>query len=105
MDTPVIKFNPLPNALWSAPKDHYFAFVGIMAGLVVAAVVSRVVIRRVGFELGCAGINQAIAGDQAKARALGADVLLGASGQMSDLAVGEPERFGFGQLVNSHGHV
>ena len=54
----VIKFNPLADPVRSAAENHHLAF-ATLAPLVLVAV-SRVIIRRVSFELRRAGINQAI---------------------------------------------
>ena len=104
VDAAVVELDPLPDAVGSATEDH--DFLGVRgAHLVVAPIVGGVVVRRVGLELGGAGVHKAIAGDKADLLALGADVVLGAAGEMGDLAIGESEGLGFDELVGVHSVV
>jgi hypothetical protein len=93
VDAAIIKLNALADAVRAAAQDHHLAF---RAGgpFVVAAIVGRVIVRRVGLELGGAGVHQAVARHEAGLFALGADGVLGLPGQMRDLAVGKSEGLG-----------
>ena len=95
MHAAIIKFNALADAVGAAAKNHDLAR-GRGADFVIAAIVGGIIIGRVSLEFGGAGVHEAIAGDEAKLFALGADGVLGAPGEMGDLAVGKSERFGFG---------
>ena len=95
MDAAVIKLDSLADAIGPAAQNHDLPLSG-GPPLIIAAIIRRVIVRCVGLELRRTGINQPIAGHKAEAFALGANCLLGLLGQMGDLLVGEPERFGFG---------
>ena len=97
----VVEFDALPDTIWPAAEDHYFLLVG-GADFVIPAIIGRIVIRGVGLELGGAGIHEAVAGKQAEAPAFRAHRRFGLAGQVRDLAVGETERFGFGQQFRVH---
>ena len=101
MDAAVIELDALADAVGAAAEDHDFAF-GAGHGLVVAAIVGGIIVRRVGLEFGGAGVHQTVAGHQPELPAQGADGVLGLAGEMGDLAVGETEGFGFGQEVAVH---
>src|SRR5450759_921672 len=60
MDTAVVEFNSLADAVWPAAQDHDLALAAL-ASLVLIAV-RRVVIGRVGFEFRRTGINKAVRG-------------------------------------------
>ncbi len=70
----VIEFDPLADAVGPTAEDHDFAFLA-PADLVLVAV-GGIVIRRVSLELGRAGIDEAVGGDDSRRDALGADFLL-----------------------------
>ncbi len=101
VDAAVIELDALADAVRPAAEDHHLLLVA-RTHLVIAAVVGRIIIRRVGLELGGAGIHEPIARHEAELLALGADVVFGLAGQMGDLPVGETERLGFGQLFSVH---
>jgi hypothetical protein len=101
VDTAIVKLNALADAVGPAAQDHDLAL-GRGRDLVVTAIVGRIVIGRVGFELGRAGIDQPVAGHEADLLALGADLILGAAGEVRDLAVRESERFGLDELFRRH---
>ncbi len=65
-------------------------FLSLGARLVFVAV-GRVVIRRVGLELGGAGIHEAVGRDDARRFALRADLRLGHAADRGKLAVGKAE--------------
>src|SRR4030095_13480527 len=96
MDATVVEFNALANAIGTAAKDHHLS-PGCLAHFVVAAVIGRIIVGRVSFKLGSAGVDQAVTGNEAVCFPVGTNVILGLAGQMGDLAVGESERLGFGQ--------
>ena len=95
MHAAVVKLDALPDAVRAPAQNHHLALVRT-ADFVVAPVVGRVVVRSIGLELGGTGIDQPITRNEVEPLALGTDFVLGASGQMSNLAVGETQRFGFG---------
>ena len=96
VDAAVIKFDPLADAIRPAAENHHFLLRGVF-DLVVAAVVGRIIIRRVSLELGGAGVHEPVAGHEAEFFPQRADFVLGGAGQMGDLPVGETERLGFGE--------
>jgi hypothetical protein len=62
--------------------------------LVVAAVVGRVIVRRISLELRCAGVDEAIAGAQPQLPPLRSDLVLRAASQVRDLTVGKAQGLG-----------
>ncbi len=90
VDAAVVELDALADAVRPAAEDHHLLAV---AGfdLVVAAVVGRVIIGRVGLELGGAGIHQPVAGHQAELLALGADGVF-ASGRSNGRSAGRRTR-------------
>src|SRR5262249_29231441 len=79
---------------------HLFSFGD--AHFVVAAIVGGVIIRRVGLELGGAGIDEPIAWGEAQVFPQRANVVLGLACEMGNLPVRKTERFGFGENVRVH---
>ena len=75
VDAAVVELDALADAVRAAAEDDDFLFVRL-AGFVFVAV-GGVEIRRVGLELGGAGVDEAVAGDDAFRFALGADGVLG----------------------------
>jgi hypothetical protein len=73
VDTAVIEFDPLPDAVGAAPEDHDLAF--LAAPDLVLVAVGGIIIRRVSLKLGRAGIDQAIGGDNAVRFAVGPNLL------------------------------
>ena len=96
VDAAVIELDALPDAIRAAAENHHLLR-RVAFDLVVAAIVGRIVIGRVGLELGGAGVHEPVARHEAELLALGADGVLGLAGQMGDLPVGKPERLGFGE--------
>ena len=94
MHATVVELDALADAIGPAPENHDFPAIARLH-LIIPPVISGVVIRRVSLELSRAGIDQTIAWHQTKAFAFSANGLFGLAGQMRDLTVGEPERFGF----------
>ena len=101
MDAAVVELDALADAIGAAAEDHDF-FPGRLAHFVVATVISRIVVWRVSFELGGAGIDQAIAGNEADFFPIGTNGVLGLAGEMGNLAVGKTERLGLGQQFRIH---
>src|ERR1700732_3397038 len=60
MDTAIIEFNSLPDAVRPAAENHDLAFAALAVLVLVA--VGRIIVRRVSFELSGACIDQAVSG-------------------------------------------
>ncbi len=99
MDAAIIKFNSLADAIRAAAENHHLLR-GIAFHLVVATIVGGIIIRRVGLELGGAGVHEAVARHEPNAFAFGADGVLGCAGEMGDLPVGKSERLGLGEFFS-----
>ena len=95
MNTAVIEFDALTDAIRAAAENHHFLR-GVAFDFVVAAIVGGIIIRGVSLELRRAGVHEAIARHETDAFALGADGVLGRAGEMRDLPVGKSERLGLG---------
>ena len=74
MDAAVVELDPLPDAVGAAAEDHDFLFVGI-ADFVELVVVRGIIVRRVGFELGGAGVDEAVGGVETQFRTKIPDIL------------------------------
>src|ERR1043166_2491928 len=101
MDAAVIELDSLTDAIGAATENHDFLFLGRLY-FVIPAIVGRIIIWRVSFEFRRAGIDEAIAGHEAKLLALGTNSVLGRSRQMGNLTVGKAERFGPDQQFRIH---
>ena len=97
----IVELNALTYAVGATAEDHDL-LLGRRCDLVIATVIGRVVIRGIGLELCGTGIDQPVAGHQSLFLALGTHVVLGSSGEMGDLAVGEAEGFGALQEFRFH---
>jgi len=95
----VIKFNSLTDAIRAATENHHLLR-RVAFHFVVAAIVGGIIIWRVSFELGGAGVHEAVARHEADSFALGADGVFGGAGQMGDLPVGKSERLGLGEFFS-----
>ena len=87
----VVELDALADSVRTAAEDDDLLLVGL-AGFVFVAV-GRVEIRRVGFELGGAGIDEAVGRDDADGFAFGADVVFG--GAAWHLAIWRSEKPSF----------
>src|ERR1035437_7604348 len=97
MDAAEIKFNSLADAVWAAAENHHLLR-RIALHLVIAAIVGGIIIRRVSFKLGGAGVHEPVAWHEADAFALDANGVLGRASEMRDLPVGKCERVGVGEF-------
>ena len=97
----IVELNALTDAVGATAEDHDL-LLGRGCDLVIPTVIGRVVIRGVGLEFCGTGIDQPVAGHQSLFLALGTHVVLGSSGEMGDLAVGEAEGFGALQEFRFH---
>src|SRR5258706_7581067 len=87
MTTAVVEFDSLADAIGSGPENHYLLLIGRLC--FVFLFVSRVKIRRIGFELGAAGVDPLVDRNQPERFAISADLVFGALGQISQPAIRE----------------
>ena len=93
----VVELDPLADAVRPAAEDHDPLLAGLLGRGFVFVLVGRVVVGRVGLELGGAGIDRLERGHDAPPLALGADVHLGRAPDRGQLPVGEAELLGLAQ--------
>jgi hypothetical protein len=91
----IIELDALADAVRPAAENHHLLLVGIPAHLVITAIISGIIIGRVRLELRGARIHQPVTRNQTEFFAQRADFILRFAGEIGDLAVGKPERFGF----------
>ena len=75
VDAAVVELDALADAVWSTPENDDLLFVGL-AGFVFVAV-GRVVVRSGGFELGGAGVDEAVGWNDAFFFSFGSDLVFG----------------------------
>jgi hypothetical protein len=63
VDATVVELDALPDAVGPAAEDHDF-LLGAGADFVELVVVRRIIVRRVGFEFGGAGVDEAVGGEK-----------------------------------------
>src|SRR5688572_28566634 len=102
MHTAIVEFDALADAVRAATQNHHLAFVG-RTPFIVTAIVGRVEVRSVGFELRGARVHNAIARNDAKLLARGPHFVFRLPNEIGDLPVGKTERLGFLKQFRSHG--
>ena len=98
MDATVVELDPLPDPVRPAAKDHDL-FLGALADFVDLVVVGRIVVGRVGFELGRAGVDEAVGGNYSLLETKFANVLFLQIPKTRDLPVRKAERL---RLLEKH---
>ena len=87
MDTAIIEFDALPDAIGPAAEhDHLLAVGGLRLALIL---VGGVQVRGLGGKLGRAGVDALVHGPQSQRMATGAHFRLGGLGQMCEAPIGE----------------
>ena len=86
VDATVVEFDALADAVGAATEDHDFLF-GAGADFVEEVVVGGVVVGRVGFEFGGAGVDEAVGGEQIEPLPMASYDLLIAVDCRRDLAI------------------
>ncbi len=89
--TAVVELDALADAVRAGAENHDLLFISRLG--FVFLFVSRVKIGRIGFELGAAGVDAFIDGNQAEGLAIGAHFVFSAAGQISQAAVGKRRFF------------
>ena len=101
MDAAVVELDALPNPVRSAPENHHLLCVG-GAHFIVAAIISGIIIRRIGLELRRAGVHQLVDRFDAARLADATDLHFARVPQLGELPVAEAVLLRVPQEIIAH---
>ena len=97
MAAAIVELDPLADAVGPAAEDDYPPLARLLGRRLVLVLVGRIVVGRIGLELGGAGVHRLERGHDAATLPLGADVHLGHVAEHGQLPVGEAELLGLAE--------